>query len=179
MPDKVIGGKVDDISLGHGQHHLHASHLVYVQKEQVIPAIEELMDKYPGKIEVKFFHIKHHVNMVVYGSRRIFSAPCLVGTGGLDLPCLEVFPGLTSAVLFEKMLAEFRYIWDKPSLTFALSEMSDIYGFLSSKVPTYFAKHWIEAAEANEIEDYARAVVGKRSIASFPLTSSPLNLNRY
>lgn len=146
----------------HGQHHLHASRLVSFQLADVIPSIEKLSQKYPGTVETRFFYIKHPLNMVIYGGRRIFSAPILSAAKGKQLPCLEVFPGMADDLLFEKFTAEFTYIWDKPNLYFLLPEMRKIYEDIERDIPDYFKKGWISQEKAAEIADRANKILKDR-----------------
>jgi len=146
----------------HGQKHLHASKLIQAQKDHIIPAILKLQQEFPDKIEVKFFHLKHHVNMAIYGKKRLFAAPLLSNTKGRELPCLEVFPGTVDSVLFGKMSAEFEYLWRNPKLVFTVDEMKKIYGRISQEVPQYFTNRWMEADTAISIEKFAHQLIKKR-----------------
>jgi len=125
---------------GHGQHHRRTRDLVAFQYNEIIPAIEKLISLFPSReVKVRFFYIRHHVNMAIYGERRIFSAPILLGTKGRALPCIEVFPGLTGDELFQKMEMEFKYIWGKRNLWFTLDEMKEIYGRIARDISDYLS----------------------------------------
>jgi hypothetical protein len=142
----------------YGQRHRHASELISEHRNTILPAIEKLQQRFPGQVDVRFFHVKHHVNMAIYGYKRIFAAPLLTGTEGRDLPCLEVFPGLVNTRLLKKMIAEFTYLWEKRTLTFSMPQMKQIYDFLGSSYPLYLTQHWMDAKSAGEIESFAHEV---------------------
>jgi hypothetical protein len=146
----------------HGQKHMHASKLIQEQRDHIIPALRTLQKEFPGKIDVKFFHLKHHVNMAIYGTRRIFAAPLLSNTKGRELPCLEVFPGLVDAVLFEKLSGEFSYLWNNPKLVFSMDEISSVYDTISRNIPDYFTRRWMDATAAGWIEKFAHGLIRSR-----------------
>lgn len=140
---------------GIGQRHLKAVDLI---REQIglISIINELTDEFKESFEVRFYTIGLHQNMIIYGSQRIYSAPIMRNTKGIDLPCLEFFQGLNSNNLYNKFSAEFDYIWDRASLYLTLDETIDVYDKILSKVPLKAANYQIDINVIDDAETLAR-----------------------
>jgi hypothetical protein len=161
--------------VGHGQHHTHASALINEQIEKTIPAIEALQREFNGQVEVRFFSVRHHVNMAIYGSKRIFAAPLMLSIKGRDLPCLEVFPGMVDTRLFEKMAGEFEYLWSDLTVTFSLRMMKEVYKHLKVHHSEYLLNHWMKIEAAGDVEQFAHGKTRKSEIrpAALPERVAP------
>jgi hypothetical protein len=142
--------------------HMPSVDFAHEQQHNIIQhQIEPLQRDFPRQVVTRFFYISHHISMIICGNKKIFSSPLLLGTQGPDLPCLVVFPTLASEVtLFEKVMNEFKYLWDKPKLYFTLEEMKNIYTYAEGVISANGGK--LTGQISADIEDYAEGLLQHR-----------------
>lgn len=149
---------------GIGQRHLKAVDLI---REQIslIPTIKSIKEEFGEKFEIRFYTVDLHQNMIIYGSQRIYSAPIMRNTRGVDLPCLEFFQGVNNNELYNKFSSEFDYIWERPSLYLVLDEVVALYDKVQSKIPLEITNYEVDIDVVSEVEvlalNYQQKRVGK------------------
>src|SRR3990172_7581178 len=97
-----------------------------------------------GAIEIKFFTLPYHINFIMIGNERMFSAPILHSIIGRELPCFELFPTGDNS-LFHKFQRDFEYIFcnNNPAMVIPLKSCKELYeasGFSLDKIREIFSK---------------------------------------
>lgn len=63
---------------------------------------EEMISLGKGNVVVRFFTVPLHTNIVIYGNKRIYSAPILhFARGRQNLPCYEMYPSGADSLFFK------------------------------------------------------------------------------
>lgn len=91
-----------------GQRRMSAQQLVHEQSA-LMDDYQEMIDLAPDRVSVRFFTSSLHVNFVMIGDRRMFSAPIMHSVRGLDLPCFEIRP-MGPECLFDKFRDDFDFV---------------------------------------------------------------------
>lgn len=89
---------------------------------------ESLVEEGKGGVSIKYFTLPLHINFIMIGNERMFSAPVLHSVSGRDLPCYEIYP-TGERSLFYKFMNDFDYIYEnnKPGVTLTFDEVKSVY----------------------------------------------------
>lgn len=74
----------------------------------------DLISKYPNNVSIKFFTLPIHLNAMIIGEERAFSALVMHNNIGRNLPCFEMFPA-GSESLIHKLILDFDFIFNNPN----------------------------------------------------------------
>ena len=137
-----------------GKRHMTALELLR-QQSFLIPKIEDIEREFGDAFQVRFFPVQLHAHIAIWGNRRIYASLILRGVQGQDSPCIEVFPGLKDAMLFERLERDFDYVWERSDLTFSVKEIKPLYSKVLAKYPMDVEIHDVDPVFATEIETAA------------------------
>ena len=101
-----------------GQRH-RAPQEILDEHRTLMPDYEDMIRTGKGRVAIRFCASPLHINFMMIGQERMFSAPILFSMSGPQLPCYEIFPTGGNS-LFHKFQKDFDFIFANPDTRLVL-----------------------------------------------------------